>query len=81
MTVTLTVTDIRCAAMYFVEVIQVDGNESPIIISNSMSAVSVTGLDLCRNRYSVVGFVQAPSGQMGERSSAQQFGKMDTIYS
>ncbi len=70
-TVTLTVTDTRCAAMYFVEVTQDGSSDPPIIMSSSSPSVSVTDLDLCRNSYSIVGFVQAPSGQRGARSSSQ----------
>ncbi len=70
-TVTLTVTDTRCAAMYCVEVTQDGSSDPPIIMSSSSPSVSVTDLDLCRNSYSIVGFVQAPSGQSGARSSSQ----------
>ncbi len=70
--VNLTVTDTRCAAMYFVEVTQDGSSDPPIIMSSSSPSVSVTDLDLCRNSYSIVGFVQAASGQRGARSSPQQ---------
>ncbi len=71
MTVTLTVTDSRCAATYFVEVTQDGSSDSPVIMSSSSPSVSVTDLDLCRNSYSIVGFVQAPSSQRGARSLSQ----------
>ncbi len=70
-TVTLTVSDTPCAEMYFVEVTQDGSSDSPIIRSSSSPSVIVDGLDLCRNRYSVVGFVQFPSGLIGERLSSQ----------
>ena len=67
---TLTVGDDRCASMYFVEASQMGSND-PIIMSSSSPSVSVTNLDLCRNRYSIVGYVQASTGMQGGRSSTQ----------
>ena len=74
-TVTLTGGDSRCISLYFVEIIQMGSNDSPVIMSSSSPSTSVTGLDLCRDRYFVVGFVQAPSGVQGGRSTPQMIGK------
>ncbi|XP_064397825.1 uncharacterized protein LOC135344527 isoform X2 [Halichondria panicea] len=70
-TVTLTGGDSRCISLYFVEVTQMGSSDSPIIMSSSSPSIGVTGLDLCRNCYFVVGFVQALSGVQGGRSTPQ----------
>ena len=74
-TVTLTGRDSRCVSLYFVEITQMGSSDSPIVMNSPSPSISVTGLDLCRDRYSVVGFVQAPSGIQGGRSTAQMIGK------
>ena len=74
-TVTLTGGDSHCISLYFVEITQMGSNDPPTIMSNSFPSIGVTGLDLCRNRYSVVGYVQAPSGVQGGRSTPQMIGK------
>ncbi len=50
-------------------------SDSPVIMSSSSPSIGVTDLDLCRNRYSVIGFVQAPSGIKGGRSTPHMIGK------
>ena len=74
-TVTLTGGDSRCISLYFVEVTQMGSSDSPIIMSSSSPSIGVTGLDLCRNCYFVVGFVQALSGVQGGRSTPQMISK------
>ncbi len=74
-TVTLTGGDSRCVSLYFVEITQMGSSDSPIVMNSLFPSIGVTGLDLCRDRYSVVGFVQAPSGIQGGRSTAQMIGK------
>ncbi len=77
MTVTLTGGDSRCVSLYVVEVTQIGSSDSPIAMNSPSPSIGVTGLDLCRNRYSVVGFVQAPSGVQGGRSTPQMIGKYE----
>ncbi len=72
-TVTLTVMgDSRCASLYFVEIAQIGSSDPPIVMNSSSPSIIVTGLDLCMNHYSVVGFVEAPSGVQGGRSGPQE---------
>ncbi len=71
-TVTLIVENSRCASLYFMEITQMDSSDPPIFMNSSSSSMNVAGLDLCRNRYSVVGFVEAPSGLQGGRSKPQK---------
>ena len=65
----------RCISLYFVEITQNGSSDSPVIMNSPSPSIGVTELDLCRNRYSFVGFVQAPSGVQGGRSTAQMIGK------
>ncbi len=74
-TVNLTGGDSRCVSLYFVVITEIGSSDSPAIISGFYPSFSVTGLDLCRNRYFVVGFVQAPSGVQGGRSTPQMISK------
>ncbi len=62
-TVNVTVGDSRCASLYFVEITQIDSSHSPIVINSSSPSICVTGLALCMNRYSFVGFVKTPRGE------------------
>ncbi|XP_064393580.1 uncharacterized protein LOC135341041 [Halichondria panicea] len=64
----------RCISLYFVEITQNGSSDSPVIMNSPSPSIGVTELDLCRNRYSFVGFVQAPSGVQGGRSTAQMIG-------
>ncbi|XP_064393559.1 uncharacterized protein LOC135341019 isoform X2 [Halichondria panicea] len=70
-TVNLTGGDSCCISLYFVVITEIGSSDSPTIISSFSPSISVTGLDLCRNRYFIVGFVQAPSGVQGGRSTPQ----------
>ncbi len=74
-TVTLTGGDSRCISLYFVVITDIGSSDSPVVMSSSSPSINVTGLDLCRNRYIVVSFVQAPSGVQGGRSTPQMISK------
>lgn len=70
LTVNLSVGDDRCASLYCVKITE-QGNSQPIIMNSTSPSVSVSGLNLCSNTYSVAGYVQAPNGMQGTRSSGE----------
>ena len=72
LTLNLIVDNSRCASLYVVEIDQLGSGGPPITVNSSTPNISVTGLDLCTYYYSVVGYVQAPSGVRGERSSSTE---------
>ena len=71
--VSLSVDNTQCAAIYVVNATQDGGGGSVSGGSSSTSPVTVDGLDVCGYSYSFVGFVITPSGVSGDTSAPYSF--------